>query len=65
MFEKPFYFYLPLLVVVDQLSRFVSNRWVVGLMVVNAVINGFIGKHLVEERVKQYEVWDQERISYG
>ena len=50
---------------VDQLSRFVSNRWIVGLMVVNAVINGLIGKHLVDERVKQYEVWDQERISYG
>ena len=49
----------------DQLSRFVSNRWIVGLMVANAAINGLIGKRLVEERVEQYEVWDQERISYG
>ena len=34
-------------------------------MAVNAVVNGFLGKYLVEERVKEYEVWDQERISYG
>lgn len=65
MFEKPFYYYLPLLVVVDQLSRFVSNRWVIGIMATNAVINGCLGKQLVDQRVKEYEVWDQERICYG
>lgn len=65
MFENPFYYYLPLLVVVNQLSKFVSNRWIIGLMLANGLINGALGKYLVDERVKEYEVWDQERISYG
>ncbi len=65
MFETPFYFYLPLLAVVNQLSKFVSNRWVLGLMAVNAVGCGLLGKKLVDERVEEYEVWDQERICYG
>lgn len=65
MFEKPFYYYLPLLAVVDQLSRFVRSRWIFGVMIANGVINGCIGKHLVDTRVKEYEVWDQERVSYG
>jgi hypothetical protein len=26
---------------------------------------GIAGHHIVYERVKQYEVWDQERIVYG
>jgi hypothetical protein len=65
MFEKPFYYYMPLLVVVNQLSKFVSNRWVLGLMLANGAVNGWLGKHLVDERVQEYEVWDQERICYG
>jgi len=59
MFENPFYYYLPLLVVVNQLSKFVSNRWIIGLMMANGLINGVLGKYLVDERVKEYEVWDQ------
>ena len=31
----------------------------------NGVINGLVGKYLVDKRVKEYEVWDQERIMYG
>jgi hypothetical protein len=65
MFEKPFYYYLPLLAVVDQLSRFVNNRWILGLLLSNGVINAFVGQQLVDKRVQEYEVWDQERISYG
>lgn len=34
-------------------------------MLANGLINGALGKYLVDERVKEYEVWDQERISYG
>jgi hypothetical protein len=65
MYELPFYIYTPLLLVVNQMSKFISNRWVLGLMATNAVVSGLIGKQLVDERVKDYEVWDQERISYG
>jgi hypothetical protein len=65
MFEKPFYHYLPLLLVVDQLSRFVTNPWILGLIATNAVVNGYLGKKLVDQRVQEYEVWDQERICYG
>lgn len=65
MFETDFYAYLPLLMVVNQMSKFISNRWVLALIGTNIVINSFVGKQLVDERVKQYEVWDQERISYG
>ena len=52
MFENTFYYYLPLLVVVNQLSKFVSNRWIIGLMLANGLINGALGKYLVDERVK-------------
>jgi hypothetical protein len=65
MHELPFYLYSPLLLVVNQMSRFISNRWVLSLLLVNAAVSGGIGKWLVEERVKKYEVWEQERISYG
>lgn len=65
MYEYPFYFYVPLLFVINQMSKFISNRWVLGFLACNAVVSGAIGKYLVDERVKEYEVWDQERISYG
>lgn len=65
MYEQPFYYYLPLLPVVHQLSRFVGPKWLIGLTASNLIINGFLGKYLVDERVKKYEVWDQERVSYG
>ena len=65
MHSQPFYYYLPLLAVVGQLSRFVSNRWIIGLLGVNGVGNGLLGYWLVEQRVSQYEIWDQERVSYG
>ena len=47
------------------MSKFISNRWVLALLTTNTLVSGIIGKYLVEERVKEYEVWDQERISYG
>ena len=65
MHELPFYYYAPLLLVVNQMSKFISNRWVLGMLLSNAVVSGLLGKYLVDERVKEYEVWDQERISYG
>ena len=46
--EHPFYHYLPLLAVVAQLSKFVSNRWIIGLIGVNGLVNGAVGRWLVE-----------------
>lgn len=48
MYEMPFYLYAPLLMVINQMSKFISNKWVIGLMVANAIINGIIGKLLVD-----------------
>lgn len=65
MYEIPFFVYSPLLLIINQMSKFISNKWVLGLVVSNTIISGVIGKLLVDERVKEYEVWDQERISFG
>lgn len=54
MYEIPFVAYLPLLAVVNQMSKFISNRWVFGLVGVNAIINSIVGKTLVDERVQEY-----------
>ena len=54
MYELPFYLYSPLLLAINQMSKFISNRWVLGLMVVNAVISGALGKYLVDQRVEEY-----------
>jgi hypothetical protein len=35
------------------------------LVSLNMLICGVAGHYLVNERVKKYEVWDQERIVYG
>lgn len=51
--------------VINQMSKFISNRWVIALLATNTAINSFVGKQLVDQRVKEYEVWGQERISYG
>jgi len=48
MFETDFYAYLPLLMVVNQMSKFISNRWVIALLATNTLVNGFVGKHLVD-----------------
>jgi len=54
MYEKHFVFYLPLLAVVNQMSKFISIRWVLGLIAINMVFNGVAGKYLVNERVNKY-----------
>ena len=48
MYELPFYYYSPLLLVVNQMSKFISNKWVLALLVTNAIVSGILGKYLVE-----------------
>ena len=48
MFETDFYAYLPLLMVVNQMSKFISNKWVIALLATNTLINSFVGKQLVD-----------------
>ena len=48
MYEKNFYFYLPLLAVVNQMTKFISNRWVLALLVANTAVNSALGKYLVD-----------------
>ena len=59
MYELPFFLYTPLLLAINQMSKFISNRWIIGLLATNVVLNGIIGKNLVDKRVEKYEVWDQ------
>ena len=54
MYELPFFIYSPLLLIIDHMSKFISNKWVFGLIITNALISGAIGKLLVDERVKAY-----------
>lgn len=54
MYELPFVIYSPLLLAVNQMSKFISNRWVIALLAANALVSGGIGKYLVDERVKHY-----------
>jgi hypothetical protein len=65
MHELPFLLHAPLLLAVHQMTRFISNRWVLALLATNALASALAGQVLVQRRVQEYEVWDQERISYG
>lgn len=64
-YEKPFYLYLPLLVGVYQLSRFISTGQFAVLVLVNCIIGDVLGQYLVNQRVSKYEIWENERISFG
>lgn len=46
-FEKPFYLYLPTMLGVYQLSRFVTMKHMGALIVVNCIIGNILGQYLV------------------
>lgn len=64
-FEKPFYLYLPLMLGVRQLSRFVSMGHLGTLLFVNCICGDILGQYLVNQRVKEYEIWTNERLCFG
>ncbi len=64
-YEKPFLIFLPLMAVIFQMSKFVKTSHMALLLIANILTCGPLGKYLVDKRVSEYEVWDQERILYG
>lgn len=64
-YEKPFVLFLPLIAVIFQMSKFVKTSHMAMLLIANILTCAPLGKYLVDQRVSEYEVWDQERIMYG
>lgn len=64
-YSKPVFMYLPLMFGIYRLSRFMNLTQMGSLIAINGLVGGILGQYLVNERVKQYEVWETERICYG
>lgn len=50
-YEKPFYLYLPLMLGVYQLSRFITTGQLGLLITVNCIVGDVLGQYLVNKRV--------------
>jgi hypothetical protein len=64
-YQKPFYLYLPMLLGVYQLSRFIPLPHMAALLAINCAVGDALSQSLVNKRVSKYEVWQNERISFG
>ena len=56
-YEKPFYLYVPAMLGVYQLSRFVNLNQLGFLLLANIIVGDLLATYLVEDRIKKYEMW--------
>lgn len=53
-FEKPFYLYLPAMLGIYQLSRFISTYHFWGMLIINCMIGNIFSQYEVNKRVSKY-----------
>ncbi len=58
-----FYIYLPMLAVVQHSTRYI--KYYSPLLLSLMIVNGHLGAYLLNQDLKQLEVWNRAKISYG
>jgi hypothetical protein len=56
-YEKQFYLYIPVLLGIHQLTKFITLRAMGIIILANCIVGNILGQYLVNKRVSEYEVW--------